>query len=201
MARASRTARQLTLLVWTAAPWLILGALLLGIGLLGHGEHASDVSGTLRAATIVGALAAPFAAAAIDPRSFPPGRGPRPLAVLATFLLVMVGLAYLFEQFVLSRANAFYTAALVAEGTLLLLVLHAIQAIMRHFAGSPGGAGPRAADALIDGVRFLLLLFLAFTLVAFRPPAAVALLLALGFAFIAILMRVPGVMARLARPQ
>lgn len=196
MARASRTVRQLAILLWPAAPWLILSALLFGLGVLGHGAAAGDVDGVLRVAAIAGAVFAPIAAAALERR---PARGPSPWAVLITFVLVAVSLGHVFERFVLSRANSFYTSTLVAEGALLLLGLHALQAAMRRLAPVPTTAGPRAADALLDGVRVLLIAFLLFTAVSLRPPAAGAFLIAIAFATIALLLRAPGVVAQLTR--
>ena len=100
----------------------------------------------------------------------------------------------------LPRANAFYSVPLLTEGSVLLLALHAVQAAMRRISPPPTSAAPRVADALVDGVRVLLIALYVSTSLTWRPIAALSFVLALGFATFAVVFRSPGALATLVRP-
>lgn len=197
MARLSRSVRHLGARLWRAAPWLLIGALLLATSLLG-GSVADQVQGARKWAAIICAVAAPLAALVLEP---PHRHHPSQTTTLAAYLAAMALLAFLARELVIPRVNSFYSVSLLTEGALLLFGLHAVQAIMRRVSPEPVTAAPRAADAFVDGVRALLMSFFICTAMAWRPLAALAFVLALGFATIAVLFRTPGALAQLVRTE
>lgn len=189
MARLSRTTRHLTARLWRAAPWLLIGALLLAAGIT---DGSAD--GLWRWAGLVCALAAPLAALLLEP---PHRHHPSQGVTLLAFIAVMAAATWIASRFVIVRANSFYSVSLLTEGTLLLYVLHAAQSSMRRISPAPSAAAPRVADVLVDGVRSLLIAFYIATAIAWRPIAAVMFVVTLGFAILAVLFRTPGTLARL----
>ena len=196
MARLSRSVRHLGTRLWRATPWLLIGALLLATSL--GATPADQVQGARKWAAILCAVAAPFAALVLEP---PRRHHPSQTATLAAYLGAMASAAYLARELVIPRANSFYSVSLLTEGALLLFALHAVQATMRRVSSQPVTAAPRAADAFVDGVRVLLISFFISTAFAWRPLAALAFVLALGFATIAVLFRTPGALAQLVRTE
>jgi hypothetical protein len=195
MARIVQTAGTLGRRLWRAAPWLLAGALLLALAVPGEPVIGRQIDPWARWVALAGALAAPIAALVLDPPVRPrPGRP----ATLAAYAGAIAAVAHFVDRLVLTRANSFYSSALLTEGTLILLGLHAVQAVMRRVSPPPATAGPRAADSFVDAVRVLLLVFLLSTAVGLRPLAAVAFLLSLGFAAIAVLLRTPSALSTLA---
>ena len=195
MARIVQATETLARRLWRAAPWLLSGALLLALAVPGGSVIGREIDPWARWTALAGALVAPLAALFLDPPFRPrPGR----TVTLASFAGVLAAVAHFVDRFVLTRANSFYSSALLTEGTLILLALHALQAIMRRYSPPPATAGPRAADSFVDGVRVLLMIFLLSTAVGLRPAAAVAFLLSLGFAGIAVLLRTPGALSTFA---
>lgn len=197
MARLSRSARHLAVRLWRAEPWLLIGALLLATSLLGA-SAADQVQGARMWAAIICAIAAPFAALVLEP---PRRHHPSQTTTLAAYVAAMASAAYIARELVIPRANSFYSVSLLTEGALLLFALHAVQATMRRVSSQPVTAAPRAADAFVDGVRVLLVSFFISTALAWRPLAALAFVLALGFATIAVLFRTPGALAQLVRTE
>jgi hypothetical protein len=198
MARTVQAAGTLARRLWRATPWLLAGALLLALAVPGGAVIGREIDPWARWMALAGAVVAPLAALALDPPFRPrPGRP----VTLAAYAGVLAAVAHFVDRLVLTRANSFYSSALLAEGTLILLALHAMQAVMRRVSPPPATAGPRAADSFIDGVRVLLMIFLLTTAVGLRPAAAVALLLSLGFAAIAVLLRTPGALSTFANRE
>jgi hypothetical protein len=196
MARLSRSVRHLGARLWRASPWLLIGALLLATSL---GASAADqVQGARKWAAIICAVAAPFAALVLEP---PRRHHPSQTTTLAAYLAAMVLAAYIARELLIPRANSFYSVSLLTEGALLLFALHAVQSTMRRVSSQPVTAAPRAADGFVDGVRVLLMSFFVCTALAWRPLAALAFVLALGFATIAVLFRTPGALAQLVRTE
>jgi hypothetical protein len=193
MARSARSTRRLIGRLWRAAPWLLIAALLLAASVPG-GPAAERAHGLWKWAAIVSGLAAPVAGIALEPRR---PRHPSQMITFAAYVIVIAVAACFARELVLTRANSFYTVALLTEGALLLYILHAVQAVMRRISPPPTTAAPRAADAFADGVRVLLIGFFASAAVGLRPVAVLILLLALGFATFAVIFRSPGALARL----
>jgi hypothetical protein len=193
MARSARSTRRLFGRLWRAASWLLIAALLLAASLPG-GSSAERAEGLWKWAAIASGFAAPFAAIALEPRR---PRHPSQIFTFTAYLIVIAVAVVFAREWVLTRANSFYTAALLTEGALLLYILHAIQAVMRRISPPPTTAAPRAADAFVDGVRVLLIGFFVSSAVGWRPLAVIMLLLALGFAMFAVIFRSPGALARL----
>jgi hypothetical protein len=182
--------------VWHALPWLLLGALLLATSLLAPGSLSQQISGIVRWTAIACAVAAPVAAA----RLYPPQRhDPSQLSTILVYLVTMGIAAYAGVRFVVPQANSFYSISLLTEGALLLFALNAVQSAMQRISPVSTTAAPRAADALVDGVRVLLIVFFLGTAILWRPVAALALVVALGFAALALLLRGPGAAASLVR--
>ena len=196
MARLSRTLRHLAARLWRAAPWLLMAGMLLSTSLLAPASER--VEGGRWWAAIVCALAAPVFAIILEP---PRRHHPSQRTTFVAYLVAIAAAAYVVNLIVVPQTNSFYSIALVTEGTLLLYALHVAQAAMRRISPAPATAAPRAADALIDGVRVLLLAFVGSTAVAWRPVAAVAFVLALGFAILALILRAPGALAQLVRTR
>src|SRR5690606_40373026 len=116
--------------------------------------------------------------------------------------VVVVGLAtWVAGVIVIPRSNTFYSASLLIEGALLLFALHATQSAMRHVSPPPATAAPRTADAFVDGVRVLLIAFYASTAANWLPIAALALVLAIGFATFAVIFRAPSALSQLVRRE
>jgi hypothetical protein len=195
MARLVQTTGTLTRRLWRAAPWVLIGGLLLSLGIRGGSSLGRDVEVWERWTALLLAAAAPAAALLLDPLKRPrPGRA----VTFAAYAVAVATAGHFANGLVLTRANSFYSAALLTEGALLLLLLHAAQALLRRYSPPPATASPRAADSFVDGVRVLLLLFFASTALGLRPLSGIALLLSLGFASIAVLLRTPSALAHLA---
>ena len=195
-ARLSRSARLMSRRVWHAVPWLLLSALLLATSLLSRPSLSQQISGILRWIAVACAVAAPLAALLL----YPPRRhDPSQRSTLLVYLVITAISAYAGVRFVVPAANSFYSISLFTEGVLLLYGLHAVQSAMQRISPSPTTAAPRAADALIDGVRVLLIVVFLGSAILWRPVAALALAIALAFAALAILLRGPGAAASLVR--
>jgi hypothetical protein len=194
MARLSRTARHLAARLWRAAPWLLIAALLLSASIL----TSPQVYGIRRWAAIACALVAPLAALLLEP---PRRRHPSQAATFVAYVAVIAVAAYAATEMVMTRANSFYSVSLLTEGALLLFVLHAAQSALRRVSAPPTTAAPRAADGFVDGVRVLLIAFSVSTAAAWRPVAAIAFVLALGFETFAVMFRAPGALARLVKGE
>jgi hypothetical protein len=195
MARAYRAVAVLIARLWRSAPWLLVGGILLALGVLAVGGGAARAgAGWGWAALACSALAAPAALFFQPPRRPHPG----PLITLTAYLFVVAAIGHLASQLIQARTNTFYSVALLTEGVLLLYSLTAVQAALRRISAPPTTAAPRAADAFMDGVSALLIAFLVGTAVALRPFAAVSFLLAIAFAALAVVLRAPGALARVA---
>lgn len=156
------------------------------------------VTGVRWWAALVCAAAAPIFAILLEP---PRRHHPSQRATFIAFLIAIAVAAHIASRVVIPQTNSFYSVALLTEGTVLLFALHLTQAAMRRISPPPTTAAPRAADALIDGVRALLLAFFTSTAMAWRPVAAVAFIIALGFAILAVILRAPGAVAQLVRSE
>lgn len=198
MARFSRSMRRLAARVWRAAPWLLLGALLLATSVLTPAALSQDIDRIPRWVAVACAIIAPFAALLFEP---PRRQQPSQSLTLVVHLAVMALVAYAATRIVIPQANNFYSVRLLMDGALLLYVLNAAQSAMRRVSPVPTTAAPRAADALMDGVRVLLILFFISAAILWRPVAALTLALALAFAVLALLFRSPGAVAHLARTR
>jgi len=196
MARLSRTVRHLAARLWRAAPWLLIAALLLSASLLT--SPAVQVHGIRRWTAITCAFVAPFAALLLEP---PRRHHPSQATTFVAHVAVIALAAYAATEMVITRANSFYSVPLLTEGALLLFVLHAAQSALRRVSAPPTTAAPRAADGFVDGVRVLLIAFYVSTAATWRPVAAIAFVLALGFETFAVLFRTPGALARLVRTE
>jgi hypothetical protein len=182
--------------IWYATPWLLLGALLLATSLLAPASLSQQTNRILRWIAVGCALAAPLAALLL----YPPRRhDPSRRSTILAYLVIMAIAAYASLRFVVPVANNFYSISLLTEGALLLYALHAVQAAMQRISPTPTTAAPRAADALIDGVRVLLIVFFLGSAILWRPVAALALVIALAFAALALLFRGPGAAVSLVR--
>lgn len=198
MARFSRTLRRLVARVWRAAPWLLLGALLLATSLLAPPSLSQPIKGIIRWVAATCGILAPFAALLFEP---PRTHQPSQSVTLVVHFIVMALVAWAATHIVIPQANVFYSVRLLMDGALLLYLLHVVQSAMRRVSPVPTTAAPRAADALIDGVRVLLLIFFLSTAILWRPVAALAFVLALAFAALALLFRSPGAVAQLVRTR
>lgn len=198
MARAWRSAATLGARLWRAAPWLILGGILLAVGVLGGTSMRGVVPVWLRWTALAAAAMAPLAALLLDPPRRPlPGS----LATLGAYGALVAAIGYLSSELITTRVNTFYSASLLGEGALVLYALQALQAGMRRVAPPPDSAAPRAADAFIDGVRVMLLAMLVTTGANFLPLSVGAFFLGLWFALIAVVLRTPAALAALTRPR
>ena len=196
MARLSRTSRHLAARLWRASPWLLIAGVLLAASLLA--PAADQVLGFRRWAALACALAAPVVSLILEP----PRRAHPSQQSTALAYMVVVGLAtYLASVIVIPRSNTFYSVSLLTEGALILFVLHATQAAMRHVSPPPATAAPRTADAFVDGVRVLLIGFFASTAANWLPIAALALVLAIGFGTLAVVFRAPNALAQLVKGE
>lgn len=196
MARIARLGGTLVSRARRAAPWLLTGGILLATGVLGLTEMSTRISPWWSWVSLGCAAVAPIAAVFFEPPRRP---NPGPWLTGLVFAGAVAAIGHVASALIVARANAFYSAALLAEGAVLLYVLNAAQAGLKRMSPPPSTAAPRSADAFMDGVTVLLLLFLLATAVALRPAAAVAFLLALAFALIATVFRTPGAVAQLAR--
>lgn len=196
VARLSRSARLMSRRIWYAVPWLLLGGLLLAASLLAPASLSHQIGGIFRWIAVACAVAAPLAALLL----YPPRRhDPSQQSTILVYLAIMAITAYVALRFIVPVANNFYSISLLTEGALLLYALHAVQSAMQRISPSSTTAAPRAADALIDGVRVLLIVFFLGSAILWRPVAALALVIALAFAALAILFRGPGAAASLVR--
>ena len=196
MARLSRSTRLMSRRIWYAVPWLLLGALLMATSLLAPAPLSQQINGVFRWISVACALAAPLAALLL----YPPRRhDPSQRSTILVYLGIMAIAAYAGVRFVVPAANSFYSISLLTEGALLLYALHAVQSAMQRISPSPTTAAPRAADALIDGERVLLVVFFLGSAILWRPVAALALVIALAFAALALILRGPGAAASLVR--
>ncbi|HSJ65262.1 MAG TPA: hypothetical protein VK922_15330 [Gemmatimonadaceae bacterium] len=194
MARAYRAGATLAARLWRGAPWILTGSILLALGVLGSSDLASEIAPVWRWSALSCAAAAPVAAVYVHRRRRQhPGR----LVTGLTIAITIAAIGHLAANLILWRENSFYSAALLTEGALLLFALTGIQAALGYMSPAATTAAPRAADAFMDGVTVLLIAFLGFTYAALRPAAAVAFLLALGFAAFAVVLRTPGALARI----
>lgn len=195
-ARLSRSVRLMSMRTWHAVPWLLLGAMLLATSVLAPMSLSQQLNGVVRWIAFACALAAPLAAFLL----YPPRRhDPSLPSTIFVYLIAMGIAAYVGVRFVVPQANSFYSISLLTEGTLLLYALNAVQSAMQRISPVPTTAAPRAADALVDGVRVLLIVFFLGSAILWRPVAALALVVALGFAALALLFRGPGAVASLVR--
>jgi hypothetical protein len=194
MARAYRAGATLAARLWRGAPWILIGAILLALGVLGSTDLANEIAPIWRWPALLCAAAAPVAVVFVHrPQRRYPGRMVTGLAIA----LAIAAIGHVAATLILWRENSFYSAALLTEGALLLYALNAVQATLGRISPVAATAAPRAADAFMDGVTVLLIAFLGFTYAGLRPAAAVAFLLALGFAAFAVVFRTPGALARL----
>ena len=196
MARIARVGGTLLARLRRAAPWLLIGGILLATGVLGLTEMSGQISPWWSWMSLGCAAAAPVAAVLLDPPRRPT---PGPWVTALVFAGAVAGIGHVAAALIVARANSFYSAALLAEGAVVLYLLNAAQAGLKRISPPPTTAAPRTADAFLDGVTVLLLIFLLATAAALRPAAAVAFLLALAFALIAVVFRTPGAAAQLAR--
>lgn len=179
--------------LWRDVPYIALGLYLGAATVLDAGAWAS-VPDAMRLVGLAGAALAIGAPLAVE--DDPPGvRGAR-LAVRA--LLIGAGTPAM-AALVSARANSFFSAPLLLEGAIILLSLHLAQRALRRLSRRHDVAAPRAADALTDGVRMMLLGSVLLAAAAWRSLSAVAWFLALAFSILAIVLRAPEALASITR--